>query len=407
MRWHKVEELRLSLWLKYIENKIIMIMTGRVLFVAVLDPFKTGGGSQATRAYMDAVIEIFGVENVDVITSTGVTVPESYKHINFIFVPQRSKLRSYMLFPFGVLGRFSEAVASYLKNHDGDYDYCIINGGLEAGWCFKHIRNLRIKKVTIHHNQEVKYCMDTKNILTLRGRWPYIVRMVERNAYRYSNYNLFLTQQDLKEMEESYDKTEAKNRLIGTFDYKDAETIQPRNDEKCFHIVASGTMAHYQTTHGILDFYKRYYPIAQRLIPQIKILLTGRNPSEEIMKLEKATHLSIRVSANPENIMEKVQHGRIFLCPTDIGSGLKLRAMDGLKCGLPILVHEVSARGYDAFFEKNYYRIYHDEASFERGLKDILSYLETTPDSIKIINNDYYEYFGFYKGVERFKKALE
>lgn len=382
-------------------------MKGRVLFVAVLDPFKSGGGSQATRAYMDATIEIFGSENVDVMTTTEVIVPEHYKHINFIFVPQRSKLRSYFLFPWGVLGRFSESVARFLKSHDGDYDYCIMNGGLEAGWCFKHIRNLRINRVTIHHNQEVKYCMDTKNILTLRGRWPYTVRMVERNAYKYSDYNLFLTQQDLTEMEESYGKTEGKNRLIGTFDYKDAEIIRPVNDEKCFHIVASGTMAHYQTTHGILDFYKRYYPIAQKLIPNIKVLLTGRNPSEEILQLEKATHLSIRVHANPEDIMESVRSGRIYLCPTDIGSGLKLRAMDGLKCGLPILVHEVSARGYDAFYGKPYYLIYHDETTFENGLKDILNFLEENPNPARIINQDYYVYFGFEKGKERFKMALQ
>lgn len=381
-------------------------MAGKVLFVAVQDPFKSGGGSQATRAYMDATIEIFGLENVDVMTNTEVKVPDHYKHINFIFVSQRSKFRSYLLFPFGVLGRFSESVVSFLKSHDGDYDYCIMNGGLEAGWCFKHIRNLSIKKVTIHHNQEVQYCMDTKNILTLRGRWPHTVRMVERNAYKYSDYNLFLTLQDLKEMEETYGTTKGKNRLISTFDFKDALIIHPLDEKKYFNLVASGTMGHYQTTHGVLDFYKRYYPIAKRLIPGLKVLLTGRNPSPEILGLESSSENSICVIPNPQDIMEQVQCGRIFLCPTDIGSGLKLRAMDGLKCGLPILVHEVSARGYDFFYDKPYYRVYRDESSFEKGLKDILAYLEMHPDSMYNINHDYYDYFGFSMGVERFRTAL-
>lgn len=380
--------------------------TRKVLFVAVLNPFKSGGGSQATRAYMDATIEIFGAKNVDVMTNTEVQVPEHYRQINFIFVPQRSKIRSYLLFPFGVLGRFSESVASFLKSHD-DYEYCIMNGGLEAGWCYKHIRNLSVKKVTIHHNQEVQYCMDTKNILTLRGRWPYTVRMVERNAYKYSDYNLFLTQQDLKEMEDTYGTAKGKNRLISTFDIKDALIVHPVDEEKSFNIVASGTMGHYQTIHGIMDFYNRYYAIAKRLIPELKVLLTGRNPSKEIFSLESASHHSFSVVANPEDIIEKVQRGRIFLCPTDIGSGLKLRAMDGLKCGLPILAHEVSARGYDYFFDKPYYRVYHDEASFEMGLNDILNFLADNPNSTQLINRDYYCYFGFEKGVERFGTALQ
>lgn len=378
-------------------------MTGRVLFVAVLDPFKTGGGSQATRAYMDAALEVFGVDNVDVMTNTEVEVPDHYKCVNFIFVSQRSKITSRVLYPFGILGRFPVAVVKYLKEHKGLYDYCIINGGIDSGWCFKQLRKMSVKKVTIHHNQEVKYCMDTKNILTLKGKWPYTVRMVERNAYKYSDYNLYLTQQDLTEMRDTYGQTKAKNRLIGTFDYKDASIVSPANEKKCFHIVASGTMAHYQTTHGIIDFYNRYYPIAKRTIPELRVLLTGRNPSKEICHLENATNYSIRVSANPSDIMEQVQLGRIYLCPTDIGSGLKLRAMDGLKCGLPILVHEVSARGYDYFYDKPYYRIYNDESSFEKGLKDILSFLEANSASAQIINHDYYEYFGFEKGVERLR----
>lgn len=382
-------------------------MGNGVLFVAMLNPFLTGGGSQATRAYLDATLEVFGRENVDIMTNEGVVIPSQYKDVHFIFVPQRHKLLAYFLFPFGVLGRFAKAATKQLNDNEGEYSYCIFNGGMESGWCFKHIKSSKVKKVTIHHNQEVKYNMDMKTVLTLGGRWPYTLRVVERNAYKYSDYNFFLTQQDLDEMEKDYGRTDAKNRLIGTFDYKDAPTIYPGHSEKDFHIVASGTMAHFQTTHGILDFYNRYFPIACRIIPNLKILLTGRNPSAEIKALEEKSHHVISIIPNPEDIMKRVQHGSIFLCPTNIGSGLKLRAMDGLKCGLPILTHEVSARGYDYFYNKPYYRIYHDEKTFEEGLNDLLNYIKDNPNSVLSINNDYYEYFGFNKGLLRFRDALD
>lgn len=382
-------------------------MKNRVLFIAMMNPFDTGGGSQATKAYLDATIEIFGREIVDVMTNDGTIVPDGYKDVRFIFVQRRSKLLSYVLFPFGILGRFAMAVKRHLDSHSDEYDYCIFNGGMEAGWCFKHVRNVKVKKVTIHHNQEVKYNMETKKVLTLWGRWPYTLRAVEQDAYKYSDFNLFLTEQDMDEMGKEYGHTKGKNKLIGTFDYKEAEIIRPRKEGKDFHIVASGTMGHYQTTHGIIDFYNKYYPIAKRLIPDLKVLLTGRNPSTEIKELEAASQNSITIVPNPNDIMEQVQRGQIYLCPTDIGSGLKLRAMDGLKCGLPVLVHEVSARGYDFFYDKPYYRIYHDEKTFEEGFKDILSFLDETPNPARIINQDYYEFFGFNKGMERFKAALE
>lgn len=382
-------------------------MSGRVLFVTVLDPFKSGGGPQATRAFMDATIDIFGRNKVDIMTCEGIAIPKDYRDINFIFVPQRPKWLAYLLFPFGILGRFARPLAKCVNVKDSIYDYCIINGCMEAGYCFKKAKSSKVKKIVIHHNMEVKFNMDTKTVLTLKGRWPYTLRQSEKNAYRYSDYNLYLTQQDLNEMQSCYGQTRAKNRLIGTFDYKDADIIRPANSEKKFHLVASGTMGHYQTTHGVLDFYKSYYPIAKRMKPELKILLTGRNPSKEICNLENATQYSIRVIPNPKDIMLEVQKGCVYLCPTDIGSGLKLRAMDGLKCGLPILVHEVSARGYDFFYDKPYYRIYHDEKTFEEGFKDILAFLDETPNPARIINQDYYEFFGFNKGMERFKAALE
>ena len=382
-------------------------MKDRVLFVTFLDPFQSGGGPQATRAFMDATIEIFGRNKVDIMACEGIAIPKDYQDINFIFVPQRPKWLAYLLFPFGILGRFAKPLAKCVNGKNSVYDYCIINGCMEAGHCFKNAKSSKVKKIVIHHNMEVKFNMDNKTILTLKGRWPYTLRQAEKNAYKYADYNLFLTQQDLSEMEGTYGNTNAKNRLIGTFDYKDADIIRPDKSEKHFHLVASGTMGHNQTKHGVLDFYNRYYPIAKRMKPELKILLTGRNPSKEISDLENATQYSIRVVPNPKDIMAEVQMGCVYLCPTDIGSGLKLRAMDGLKCGLPILVHEVSARGYDFFYDKPYYRIYHDEKTFEKGLKDILYFLEVTPNPAQIINHDYYQFFGFAKGVERFKAALE
>jgi len=378
----------------------------RTLFVAVLDPFKTGGGSQATRAYLDAIIKIFGENNVDVMTYPNINIPKGYANVKFIPVSNRSKITIIFSLLFGVLGRFAVAATKYLKEHSKDYSHCVFNGGLESGWCFKHIKNLAIKKIAIHHNMEVVYCMDTKNILTLKGRFPYLVKLNERNAYKYSDYNLFLTKQDIDQFESVYGRTQSKNALIGTFDYRNAKIVTPIDTIKEYDIVASGTMAHYQTTHGIIDFYNRYLPIVKRLLPDSTVLLTGRNPSTEIQYMQIEKPDTIFIVPNPEDIMSQVLRGRIFLCPTDIGSGLKLRAMDGLKSGLPILVHEVSSRGYDYYFGKPYYKVYNDEETFETGLKNIIEYLNITSDSCVQINQDYYAYFGFNQGVERFKKAI-
>ena len=42
-------------------------MKSRVLFVCVVTPFRFGGGAQATTAYLDATLDVFGHQNVDVL----------------------------------------------------------------------------------------------------------------------------------------------------------------------------------------------------------------------------------------------------------------------------------------------------------------------------------------------------
>lgn len=382
-------------------------MEGKVLFVSTVDPFGMGGGPQATRAFMDATLDTFGVLNVSIMIPEEVIVPPEYKDCNFIRVPRRRRLVGLIEMLRGLTGRFSKPVVDIMKKTPNSYSWCIFNCGRESGWSFRKIRKPGIKKVTIHHNQEVEYCMDNKTIYTFGGKISYIVKHEERNAYIYSDFNLFLTQQDKEAFSRTYGQTKAINSLLGTFDYKSSKIITVMDDtHKKYDLVASGSLSQYQTVHGIMDFCKNYLDASKKLIPNLKILLTGRSPRKEIINLQEENANVIDIVPSPIDIQREVSKGKIFLCPTDIGGGLKLRAMDGLKNGLPVLIHEISSRGYDYFFSKPYFRVYNNKDTFNKGLIDILNYLQENPSCAETINHDFYEYFGYHKGLERFKKAI-
>lgn len=87
----------------------------------------------------------------------------------------------------------------------------------------------------------------------------------------------------------------------------------------------------------------------------ISIVFTGKNPSTSL--ITRINELSPRVTlkANPQDIDSIVSQCDIFLCPARLGGGMKLRVMDGLRNGLPVLAHEVSARGYRDFEKKVFY----------------------------------------------------
>lgn len=384
-----------------------MLIERRILFVATVDPFKFGGGSQATRAYLDSILEIFGRNNVDVVLPYESNIPNNYSDVNFLKIKKRSKYSSRFYFFLGVLGRFAIPVTKYVKNNRGKYSMCIINGGREGGWIVRRIRNLNIKTVVIHHNQEVEYCMDNLSIYTLGNKWPYTVKKQENNAYKFSDINLFLTHDDMQAFSRMYGKNNGVNKLIGCYDFKDATIIKPYSNEKKYDIVISGSLSTYQTVHGVLNFHDNYFSLSKEIMPDVKILLTGRNPTEQIKQIVGNNNSNFVLVESPIDIMAEVQKASIYLCPTDIGGGLKLRVMDGLKSGLPVLVHKVSSRGYDSFFDKPYFQVYYDKKTFEEGLRKILNYMNTNNDHGNIINKDYYNYFGYSSGTERMRLSFK
>ena len=379
----------------------------RVFFVATTPPFAYGGGAQATRAYLDATLDFYGRENVTVMLFDGVEIPEEYKDLRFVKVPELPKYKQLFLLFKGYLSRMTPAILNFMNIYHKDFDICVINGGTIGGRVVKVLEKMGVRTIVIHHNYEVEFYRDNKAKGTFGGKFMRLVRNSERLSYKNATLNLYLTNQDVDLLKNEYGKNLGKNIVIGTFDYKEREKEQFVSTPKQFDFAISGSLVNYQTMVGILDFYNKYLPIAKQTIPNLKVLLTGRNPSAEIMKIQESNPETISIIANPRDILPIIQQGKIYLCPICIGGGLKLRAMDGLKCGMPILVHEVSARGYDYYFKKPYFRVYNDERSFEKGLRELVKYLERNPDCSNIINRDYYEFFGYNQGYNRFKNAMQ
>ncbi len=378
----------------------------KVLYVTSGSPFDIGGGSQANRCWFDAVLDIFGRENVDVFIEDTAKIPNNYSNVHYIKIPARNRGRQIVEYFFNYLTRFTRPLMSYMRENKNKYDICIISGGLAAGKAVPYLVKNNIPTIVIHHNYEVEYHRDNKTLECLYGYYLSAVKYVEKTAYKNADANLFITKQDLALFIKHYGVSEGTNVHIGCYDMKETEIASLNNCEKKFNVAISGTLANYQTTVGIIDFNDNYLNIIKEIIPNVKVLLTGRNPSVDVKNLQRRNPDIYTIIANPDKILPLVQSASIYVCPTCIGGGLKLRAMDGLKCGLPVLVHEVSARGYDFYFDKPYFKIYKDKESFSSGLCQILDYISCNPNSKYVINHDYYSFFGYENGLERMREAL-
>lgn len=354
---------------------------------------KSGGGL-ATLAYYNALCSIYPGLVDAALAEESCSGPYS----SFIPIPSRSKLHSIFS---GSLHRNKSFMKNFLKESADQYSICVINGSFYAGDMMDLIHSYGIKIVVIHHNYEVEYYMTNKSIFTFGGNFPYFVKNNERNAYKKADLNLFLTKPDMDKCAEVYGKTYAPCHILGVFEASHKE-FKPSHCLDKDLIVITGSLCTYQTYHSIEVFEKMYYEKIKNHFPEIRILLAGRDPAEQVLTFEKKHPNDIKVVANPDNMDEITNMGSVYLCVTCVGGGLKLRVMDGLRRGMPVLVHKVSARGYEQFVGKPYFQVYDDPPSFIKGLTTILKYIKPNDKVFQSeIIDSYQKTFGFESGTKR------
>lgn len=366
----------------------------KILFLNVLNLNRRDGGALATLAYYNALCDLYP-NRVDI------TVPEEDckdRFCNAIPIPRRNFID--FIYPFSIHRGF-RFLSKFIKKYHTDYSVCVVNNSRTAGDMMDIFKRYGLKTVVIHHNYEVEYMMSNKSIFTFKGLFPYLISKIEGNAYRKADINCFLTNEDMKLLHQEYGETQSKNYLLGVFEPNPISLKEPTIPSCRNCLVLTGSLCDYQTYHSIELFEKNYLHSMLKENPNIKIVMAGRNPHSSILNIRDKYPKTITVVPNPKDMDAVVEQANIFFCPTCIGGGLKLRLMDGLKLGLPVLVHKVSARGYDVFYDKPYFQVYDDVDSFLRGLQSISEFIKNTPNYKQEIQSTYCSYFSYESGLQR------
>lgn len=375
----------------------------KILFIASCDMYSTSGGGMANLVLWQALEERFP-GSVDVLH------PETdFKSSNgkFHYIPSLSKWQKFTHLLHGHIHRYTPWVLDFVDQHAGEYSHCVLNCGL-FGDLVECLKKRGLKVCTIHHNFEAKYQKDNKRPCTLHGLTSLFVKKNERRAYLQSDENLFLTQYDAEQMGVVYGLNHAKNHVIGIFDKAEIKDIAfeltplPEN-----RLVISGGLNSVQSVEGLKQFFHDIIPSVDRYYQGVyNLLLAGRQPHSEIVGLSKIDN-HVKLIANPTNMLSTIQDCGIYICPVSTGSGLKTRILDGLKLGMPIIVHKVSAQGYDQLWDKPWFQTYDDKASFLVALGRVVSVIKEHPNLRQEIKEAYQCFFPYEKGKERYVAAID
>lgn len=373
----------------------------KILFITHHYLSSNGGGSFASRAYINAFAKIADEMTLLYPAKDGENLfPEINKSIKTLAVEYNiPKWRKLFHLLIGKIHRYFGIVEKVMKNEK--YDIVVFDTSLVSYRLIKKVKLYGAKTIVIHHNYQYEYFKDNAKGILAKPTL-FWCKKYEKQAVRFADLNFTLTRQDITLLSNNYCKgCQKKFSLLGTFEFTSSEkkTFQSTS-KKGERFVITGNLEVFQTMQPLHNWLILYYPILKEIFPNATLTIAGKNPNSILKKLceeRNITLISSPISMDP--IMENADY---YICPTNIGGGLKLRIMDGLKFGLPVVSHSVSARGYDLFQEHGCLFSYENTIDFREALLN----LKHSCFSKDFVYSFYKNLFSFEAGVERIKKAV-
>ena len=372
----------------------------RVLIVTYNYLSGFGGGVYGARAYINAFAALY--DDVTLLypaRTEGELVSEIDSRIRRIeVVDHASKLSKVARLAFrGILHRFEQPFADLLAQER--FDLIVFQNSKCSSRLIRKARETGARTVVIHDNYEWEYTRDNVPLLQLPLLLPAVVK-TERTAVREADINLALTPDDADLLLSHYGKgMKGRMELLGAFEYRPIESCPSTTVESPVFAI-TGNLGVRQTLDSLLPWLETYYPLLKKEVPEAKLIVAGKDAGADLKRL--LDQPGIEFVDTPPDMAAILNRAKYYICPVNRGGGVKLRVMDGLRTGLPALVHRVSARGYESLEGISLF-VYDSPETFVKSLREMLA----VPGSAALRQEAYKVRFSFEAGVQRLRNILK
>jgi len=109
-------------------------------------------------------------------------------------------------------------------------------------------------------------------------------------------------------------------------------------------LVFVGSFDYYPNREGFFFFYKNVMPVLKKTLKDIRLNIIGREPSEDIKEMVEKDK-SVIIWEKLEDIRAVIRESDIYIVPLNIGSGTRLKILEAMALGIPVVSTSLGAEG--------------------------------------------------------------
>lgn len=108
-----------------------------------------------------------------------------------------------------------------------------------------------------------------------------------------------------------------------------------KNRNKGPVILFYGGIGSKQNTEAFFRLYENIFPLVKSEIPEVRLLVLGRNPNKKILRLNEQP--DIEVTGFVEDVRPFIAKSSIMILPMKLGAGFRSRVVEVMAMGVPVL----------------------------------------------------------------------
>lgn len=126
-------------------------------------------------------------------------------------------------------------------------------------------------------------------------------------------------------------------------DPKEFRAVGPSKDSR--NIISVATMSWPPNIDSMLHFCSNIYPLIKEQTPEARLIIAGSRPPSAVKRLERDS--SISVPGFVDDVHELARNAAVFIVPLRAGSGMRVKILNAMSMGLPVVSTSVGCEGIE------------------------------------------------------------